>query len=49
MKNATKIIKCTNMVSEARRQIIGGGAPIIKIRRQRPQIDGGGGAAGSGL
>ena len=33
------------MVSAARRQIIGGGAPINKSRRRRPQIVGGGGAA----
>jgi len=37
------------MASAARRQIIGGGAPIIKIRRRRLQIDGIGGAAGAGL
>jgi len=29
-----KIIKHTKMASAARRQIIGGGAPIIKSRRQ---------------
>jgi len=30
------------MVSAVRRQIIdGGGAPVIKNRRRRPQIDGG--------
>jgi len=33
------------MVSAARRQIIGDGAPINKGRRRRPQIGGGGGAA----
>src|SRR6218665_650475 len=33
------------MVSAARRQIIGGGAPINKSRRRGPQIVGGGGAA----
>src|SRR6218665_628479 len=39
MKNATQIIKHTNVASAACRQIIGGGgcAPIIKSRR-RPQI-----------
>jgi len=34
------------MASAAHRQIIGGGAPINKSRRRRPQIVGGG-AAGS--
>jgi len=42
-----KIIKHTKMASAARRQIIGGGAPIIKSRWRRPQVDGG--AAGAGL
>src|SRR6218665_3617296 len=38
------------MVSAARRKIIGGGAPINKIRRRRgPQIVGGRGAAGAQL
>ena len=36
------------MVSAARRQIIGGCAPINKSRRRRPQIVGGG-AAGAQL
>ena len=36
-----KVIKQTNMTSAARLQIVGGGAPIIKNRRRRPQIDGG--------
>jgi len=39
------------MASAARRQIIGvgGGAPITKCRRRRPQIVGGGVAAGAWL
>jgi len=32
------------MASAVRRQIIGGGAPINKSRRRRPQIVGGGDA-----
>src|SRR6218665_676768 len=37
-----------NITSSARRQIIGGGAPITQNRRRRPQIVGGG-AAGAWL
>src|SRR6218665_3707910 len=52
-KKSSKIPKKNypaTMVSAARRQIIGGGAPINKSRwRRRPQIVGGGGAAGARL
>jgi len=41
MKNATTIIRHTKASLAARRQIIGCGVPIIKIRQWGLQIDGG--------
>jgi len=41
-----KIIKHTNMASVALRQIIGGGALIIKNRLRDPEIGGGGALSG---
>jgi len=49
MKSTTKI-KHISVASAARRQIFGGGgAPINKTRRRRPQNVGVGGAAGAWL